>query len=109
MRVLTVLILTLFTTLVWGQSFLEKTRRLAVEGNTAAQYNLGVMYGTGQGGAPTDYRLSHMWYNIAATQGQKFVRDNIILIEEKMTLEDISVAQEMALGCLESNYKDCEE
>ena len=87
---------------------MEKTRRSADEGNTAAQYNLGVMYGTGQGGAPMDYRLAHMWYNIAASQGHEFVRDNIKVIEERMTLEDISVAQQMALRCLESNYKDCD-
>jgi hypothetical protein len=38
--------------------------RLAAD--QVAQYNLGVMYGTGEG-VPQDYVQAHMWFNLAAS------------------------------------------
>ena len=40
----------------------------AKQGDAEAQYNLGVMYSTGQG-VPQDDHLAVMWYRAAAEQG----------------------------------------
>jgi len=41
---------------------------LAKQGNASAQYNLGVIYGNGQG-VPQDYKTAVKWYRLAAEQG----------------------------------------
>ena len=41
---------------------------LAKQGDASAQYNLGVMYGNGQG-VPQDYKAALEWYTLAAEQG----------------------------------------
>ena len=41
---------------------------LAEQGFAPAQYNLGVMYTNGQG-VPKDSVSAHMWFNIAASNG----------------------------------------
>ena len=43
-------------------------RPLAEQGNAMAQYNLGVLYATGQG-VKRDYREAAKWYRRAAAQG----------------------------------------
>jgi TPR repeat protein len=68
---------------------------LAEQGDAAAQYNLGVMYGKGQG-VPRDDVLAYMWFNLAAAQGDpngKGLRD---LVAKSMTREQIAEAQRMA-------------
>jgi hypothetical protein len=44
---------------------------LAEQGDAVAQYNLGVMYGKGQG-VPQDYAEAMKWYLLAAEQGFAF-------------------------------------
>ena len=41
---------------------------LAEQGDAAAQYNLGLMYYTGQG-VPQDYKEAVKWYRLSAEQG----------------------------------------
>jgi len=67
MRMLTVLILILFSTSVWGQS-LEETRRLAKQGNTDGQLRLGLMYRDGAG-VPQDDIEAVKWFCKLAVQG----------------------------------------
>jgi len=43
---------------------------LAEQGDASAQYNLGVMYGNGQG-VPQDYKAALEWYTLAAEQGMQ--------------------------------------
>jgi TPR repeat protein len=43
-------------------------RPLAEQGNVDAQFNLGLLYGVGQG-VPQDYQESVKWYRLAAKQG----------------------------------------
>ncbi len=51
--------------------------RLAAEqGYAAAQYNLGGMYGTGQG-VPQDYAEAMRWYRLAAEQGHASAQSNL--------------------------------
>jgi hypothetical protein len=54
-----------------------------------------------------DNIYAHMWANIAANQGNdegSKLRDEL---EEKMTSDDISQAQNLASECITKNYKGC--
>jgi hypothetical protein len=48
---------------------LREWRPLAEQGNAAAQYNLGLLYGNGQG-VPKDVAVARQWYEKAADQGR---------------------------------------
>jgi TPR repeat protein len=48
---------------------LRQIRPLAEQGNAAAQYNLGLLYGNGQG-VPKDDAQARQWYEKAAAQGR---------------------------------------
>ena len=79
--------------------------RLAAEqGNAAAQFYLGVMYGNGTG-VVQDFIYAHMWWNIAASNGVD--KGNKKKVEERMTTSDISEAQKLARECVKKNYKGC--
>jgi hypothetical protein len=76
--------------------------RLAEQGNADAQYNLGLMYNTGQG-VPQDYVQAYMWLTLAAarfpaSQAEwrgKAIRDRDE-VAPKMTPEQIDEAQRLA-------------
>jgi TPR repeat protein len=100
----------LFTGSVYGDDFQDgmdaydrkdykeavKWYRLSAEqGDTSAQYNLGVMYSNGQG-VPQDYTLAHMWFNLSGSSGHKGSVKNRNIIEKKMSPSQIDKAQEMA-------------
>jgi len=51
--------------------------------------------------------LTHMWYNIAASQGYKYATKHRDLIAGKMTPADISTAKKLARKCIRKNYKGC--
>jgi TPR repeat protein len=70
-------------------------RKAAEQGIAEAQYNLGSMYGNGQGVAQ-DYKSAHMWYNIAAANGNSNAVKNRDLIAKEMTPSQIEKAQDMA-------------
>jgi len=73
MRILIVLILVLFTTSVWGQSF-EETRRLAEAGDSGSQLMLGWYYDNGLGVAEDDAEARKWWRKSAESgnaRGQK--------------------------------------
>lgn len=84
---------------------------LAQEGDTTAQYYLGLMYGAGQG-VPQNYLLAHMWSTIVVAN----TRDNelhqnassyLASIEKNMTTQQIAKAQEAAMACTSSKFKNC--
>ena len=82
-----------------------KWYKLAAEQGVAqAQYNLGVIYGTGQG-VTQDYVQAHKWYNIAGANGEEAGRKNRNIIEKRMTLKDISEAQKLAREWMEKHGK----
>ena len=55
---------------------------LAEQGDADAQYNLGVMYRKGHG-VPQDKVYAHIWYNIAATSGnKKAIKNRDILLKK---------------------------
>ena len=80
---------------------------LAAEQRDArAQFNLGRMYAKGEG-VLQDYVYAHMWWNIAASNGDEYgaeLRDDV---EKKMTPSQIERAQDLARECVRKNYKGC--
>jgi TPR repeat protein len=74
-------------------------RKAADQGHANAQYNLGVMYSTGQG-VPQDYVEAHKWFNLAASRLTDSERDTAVkkraLMESKMTQSQIAEAQKLA-------------
>ena len=51
-------------------------RKAADQGHASAQFNLGVMYGNGQG-VPQDYTQAVQWYRKAADQGNADAQTNL--------------------------------
>jgi len=66
-----------------GQN-IENMRRLAEEGDPAAQYNLGVMYANGEG-VPTNYIRAYAWRNIAAASRHEDAIGNRSIVEQQIT------------------------
>ena len=78
----------------------------AAQGLNAAQFNLGVMYDYGYGVAQ-DFILAYLWFDLAGVNGHKDGFKNRDVIAQKMSDEDISQAQTIAVKCLDSAYQDC--
>jgi len=65
---------------------------------------------------PQNYVLAHMWFNLAASQGEKMSLGspggelgNRDIIARRMTPAQIARAQALAAQCLASDYQDCGE
>ena len=48
-----------------------------------------------------------MWLSIAANDGNKKGRQYKYFVENKMTVEQIAKAEQLARECIKKNYKDC--
>ena len=72
----------------WYKSAAEK-------GNVAAQNALGLMYAEGRG-VIKDAVEAHAWLNLAGASGNEKARERLILLEAKMTPEQISEATKLA-------------
>lgn len=82
--------------------------RLAAEqGYVQAQYNLAVLYRKGKG-VMEDANAAHMWYNIAAADGDQFAWHARDRLEKTMTPEQIVQTIQKAKTCLSSNYANCD-
>ena len=68
--------------------------------------SLGWKYATG-GVVKKDRVRAHMWWNIAASSGNKSAGTNRDKVAGKMTPADISTAQKLARECVRKKYKDC--
>jgi Sel1 repeat len=68
--------------------------KAAEQGFAEAQYNLGIMYHEGEG-VPEDYVQAAKWYNLAVLQGHEGARNRYLELTEKMTPEQIDLAQKM--------------
>ena len=90
-RILAALLFLTLAASAWGQDFqagleaanrgdyataLREWRPLAEQGDTIAQYNLGIMYGNGRG-VPQDYAEAVKWYRLAAEQGNTHPQFNL--------------------------------
>ena len=78
----------------------------AEQGFASAQYTLGVMYGNGTG-VVQDFMYAHMWFNIAASNGDENSKEHIEEIEGLMTSSQIEEAQRLAKECVKKDYKGC--
>ncbi len=81
-----------------AKDYAEAVRRLrkaADQGDAAAQDALGGMYVFGLG-VKQDFVQAHMWYNLAAAQGEKLGRENRDLLAKQMTPAQITEAQKLA-------------
>jgi TPR repeat protein len=64
------------------------------------------MYDNGDG-VQQDYVYAHMWFNIAASSGNKGASENRDIVAERMTPSQIQEAQTLARECVAKNYKGC--
>ena len=81
-------------------------RLAAAQGFANAHYNLGLMFGKGQGVIQNDV-YAHMWFDIAAASGDADALENRDIAAGKMTAADISKAQDLAQDCVQKNFKGC--
>jgi len=88
------------------ETALQEWRPLAEQGDADTQISLSGMYRLGLG-VPVDDKRSHMWANISAVNESKIGAKYRDKIARRMTLEDISQAEEMAWQCVNSNYTYC--
>ena len=70
-------------------------RKAAEQGHAPAQYNLGAMYGNGEG-VPEDYVQAYAWLNLAAAQGDEKAVEGKDLLRPRMTSEQVAEAQKLA-------------
>ncbi|MBL8772617.1 MAG: sel1 repeat family protein [Phenylobacterium sp.] len=59
-------------------------------------FRLGLLYSTGQGGAPLDYVSAHMLFNLAAMRGSMEAKVYRKEIAGEMASEDVAEAQRQA-------------
>ena len=74
---------------------LREFKALAEQGTAGAQIGLGLMYDNGRGVTQDDVQ-AHMWFNLAAAQGNENFSKNRGIVEKLMTTADISKVQRMA-------------
>jgi hypothetical protein len=79
------------------QNYIQASKwfRLAAEqGNEGAQLGLGTMYANGQA-VPKNYVNALMWFNLAAAQGNQDAEKDRKLVEQHMTVAEITEAQKL--------------
>jgi hypothetical protein len=54
-----------------------------------------------------DNVYAHMWWNIAASSGNKIAVKNRDILAKQMTPADISTAQKLARECVRKKHKGC--
>jgi TPR repeat protein len=70
-------------------------QRAAEQGHAVAKLYVGVMYAEGRG-VPQDYVRAHMWFSLAAAQGEQRAVKTLAMAERKMTPAQITQAQKLA-------------
>lgn len=98
-----------------GEAF-KWLQRAAQQGDAQSQESLGIHYATGHG-VTQDYAHAYMWYDIAGSSvvtSEFKAGDRQLAISfrdelaAKMTAAQIDAAQDMALKCRQSNFKQCD-
>lgn len=79
----------------------------AEKGKDTAQFGLGLIYEEGGWGVLKDNIMAHMWYSVAASNGNKNVDTSRDILAKEMTPEAIQEAQAMARECMNSDYTKC--
>jgi TPR repeat protein len=82
-------------------------RKAAEQGLAGAQNNLGLMYDKGTG-VLQDTIAAHMWFNIAAANGNTKAAGDRDVAAGKLSSSGVEEAQKRAKRCMASDYKDCD-
>ena len=82
-------------------------RKRAEQGDARAQCNRDLMYYNGYG-VLQEMVAAHMWFNIAAVNGDTDAAGNRDIAAKKLSSADIVKAQQMAKRCMASDFKDCD-
>lgn len=90
------------------QSAVLAAKILAPKGNGPAQFVLGSAYAEGVG-VLQQFKLAHMWLNIASLNGANEAVEARNELQTKMTPDAVMEAQELALKCIQSTYTNCGE
>ncbi len=69
-------------------------------------FKLGLMYSTGQNGAPLDLVSAHMIFNLAAMKGSEEARIYRRELSQEMEREDVAEAQRAARRWLDAGSAD---
>ena len=90
-----------------GAEFLIQSRIADAEnGNVDALFDLGVVFSTGQNGAPVDLIEAHKWFNLAALSGCTRGQECRAEIALEMTAREIAETQRQARSWLSAcNYE----
>ena len=59
-------------------------------------FRMGLLYSTGQGGAPLDYVSAHMLFNLAAMRGSVEAKIYRKELSQEMAMDDVAEAQRQA-------------
>lgn len=73
----------------------EKSLTMAEQGDIDAQYMVGFLYSRGQGVA-RDVVRAHLWFDLAAAQGDSFAAEALAALEVGMTAAQLAEARALA-------------
>jgi hypothetical protein len=80
-----------------GETALECALPLPKPGSTGDElFRMGLLYSTGQGGAPRDYVSAHMLFNLAAMRGSEEAKAYRRELSQEMDPADVAEAQRAA-------------
>jgi uncharacterized protein len=85
---------------------LKMFSKAAEKGDADAQSYLGAMYVKGHAVLQDDV-YAHMWWNIAASNGNEIAAKNRSIVTKRMTSSQIAEAQKLARECVAKEYKGC--
>ncbi len=78
------------------KTYTKEYLQQAEAGESVAQLQLGLLFSTGQKGAPLDYVTAHKWLNLAALRGSDEAKRLRTELADVMSREEISEAQRQA-------------
>lgn len=82
-------------------------RAAAKQGYAFAQTNLGYIYMFGRG-VPRDLTKAFVWSSIGASSGDPQAKQNLQVIQAKLTARQIATAQTLATQCVQSKFARCD-
>ena len=80
-------------------------RAAAEQGDAGGQFSLGYMYDTGEG-VPENYVSAYAWLNLAAAQGVEGAREAKEDLSQRMTNEQVALAQKLSIVLLDKINPD---
>ena len=78
-----------------AKGLIQRVQARAERGEAEAQYDLGLMYSTGQN-VEQDYITAHKWFNLAALNGNNRAREERKELADMMSASEVAEAQRLA-------------